>query len=263
MCLCTRGLPMRCGLRGRNSGGLPTQPFDGERPRWYPRGSVREGFIAKPPLPTTYPPCAQSTCSKTLRHGRRSCTQGRRYERRRPDTMGRPAFLAVVTATGYAYRRPDGVCVVPIGCLTAWSILNKSLHKAHKAGRNEAPATMWTAMEGRGNGEFGPKPPFWPHAGVVRGGCAIRRRETPVVCGAQGYQIAKTAGNAGAPAAPAAGFPHLDAWVPAAVPHNPHMRPAGASHRRILPTASLQMINKPPRTAGGGPRRGAPSTRSP
>lgn len=30
---------------------------------------------------------------------------------------GDPAFLAVVTATGYGYRRPDGVAVVPIGTL--------------------------------------------------------------------------------------------------------------------------------------------------
>ncbi|MCL2467209.1 MAG: DUF4143 domain-containing protein [Micrococcales bacterium] len=30
---------------------------------------------------------------------------------------GPPAFLAVVTATGFAYRRPDGVYVLPITCL--------------------------------------------------------------------------------------------------------------------------------------------------
>ena len=29
-----------------------------------------------------------------------------------------PSFMMVLTATGkYAYRRKDGVCVVPIGCL--------------------------------------------------------------------------------------------------------------------------------------------------
>ena len=29
-----------------------------------------------------------------------------------------PAFLMILTGTGdFAYRRPDGVCVVPIGCL--------------------------------------------------------------------------------------------------------------------------------------------------
>lgn len=33
------------------------------------------------------------------------------------DHAGAPAFLAVVTASGYAYRRPDGVLVLPIGCL--------------------------------------------------------------------------------------------------------------------------------------------------
>ncbi len=32
---------------------------------------------------------------------------------------GAPAFLAVVTGWGYAYRRPDGVFVVPIGVLTS------------------------------------------------------------------------------------------------------------------------------------------------
>ena len=34
------------------------------------------------------------------------------------DKMKAPAFLMVLTATGqYAYRRKDGVYVVPIGCL--------------------------------------------------------------------------------------------------------------------------------------------------
>lgn len=32
---------------------------------------------------------------------------------------GPPAFLAVITGWGYAYQRPDGVLVVPIGALTA------------------------------------------------------------------------------------------------------------------------------------------------
>ena len=32
--------------------------------------------------------------------------------------MPAPAFMMVLTAVGpYAYRRPDGVFVVPIGCL--------------------------------------------------------------------------------------------------------------------------------------------------
>ena len=37
----------------------------------------------------------------------------------RVDTakMGEPANLLVVTATGYAYRRPDGVSVAPVGAL--------------------------------------------------------------------------------------------------------------------------------------------------
>ncbi|MEX2619981.1 MAG: DUF4143 domain-containing protein [Egibacteraceae bacterium] len=35
------------------------------------------------------------------------------------DKAGRPRFMAIVTATGrYAYRRPDGVCVVPLTTLT-------------------------------------------------------------------------------------------------------------------------------------------------
>ena len=32
-------------------------------------------------------------------------------------SVGRMAFLAVVTSAGYAYRRPDGVYVVPASCL--------------------------------------------------------------------------------------------------------------------------------------------------
>jgi len=35
------------------------------------------------------------------------------------DRHGEPAFLAVVTGWGYAYRRADGVFVIPIGALTA------------------------------------------------------------------------------------------------------------------------------------------------
>ena len=33
------------------------------------------------------------------------------------DVMGPPSFLAVVIPSGYAYRRDDGVSVVPITCL--------------------------------------------------------------------------------------------------------------------------------------------------
>jgi predicted AAA+ superfamily ATPase len=33
------------------------------------------------------------------------------------DVCGPPAALVVITGTGYAYRRPDGVYVVPIGAL--------------------------------------------------------------------------------------------------------------------------------------------------
>ena len=33
------------------------------------------------------------------------------------DSMNPPSFLAVITGSGYAYRREDGVYVIPIGCL--------------------------------------------------------------------------------------------------------------------------------------------------
>lgn len=33
------------------------------------------------------------------------------------DAMNEPSFLMVLTATEYAYKRPDGVYVVPLGCL--------------------------------------------------------------------------------------------------------------------------------------------------
>lgn len=32
-------------------------------------------------------------------------------------SMNKPSFLAVITGTGYAYRREDGIYVIPIGCL--------------------------------------------------------------------------------------------------------------------------------------------------
>ena len=31
--------------------------------------------------------------------------------------MGKPSFLMVLTGGEYAYRRKDGVLVVPIGCM--------------------------------------------------------------------------------------------------------------------------------------------------
>jgi len=34
-------------------------------------------------------------------------------------TMGKPSFLAIISATEYGYIRDDGVCVIPIGCLKA------------------------------------------------------------------------------------------------------------------------------------------------
>jgi hypothetical protein len=35
------------------------------------------------------------------------------------DRHGAPAVLAVITGWGYAYRRRDGVCVIPVGTLAA------------------------------------------------------------------------------------------------------------------------------------------------
>ncbi|MCU0484278.1 MAG: hypothetical protein MUC54_08440 [Chloroflexi bacterium] len=34
-----------------------------------------------------------------------------------PAHHGRPSALVVLTGWGYGYRRPDGVCVVPLGAL--------------------------------------------------------------------------------------------------------------------------------------------------
>jgi predicted AAA+ superfamily ATPase len=36
-----------------------------------------------------------------------------------PDRHGKPSFMAVITGWGYAYRRTDGVLVIPIGALAA------------------------------------------------------------------------------------------------------------------------------------------------
>ena len=33
------------------------------------------------------------------------------------ESMGSPSFLMVLTGTEFAYRRTDGVVVVPLGCL--------------------------------------------------------------------------------------------------------------------------------------------------
>jgi hypothetical protein len=33
------------------------------------------------------------------------------------DRINEPSFLMIVTGTGYAYKRIDGILVVPIGCL--------------------------------------------------------------------------------------------------------------------------------------------------
>ena len=49
--------------------------------------------------------------------------EGAKYLRRVADKidttkMKNPAFLAVLTATApFAYKRPDGVFVIPVGCL--------------------------------------------------------------------------------------------------------------------------------------------------
>ena len=40
------------------------------------------------------------------------------YDKIDTETMKNPSFMMVITATGnYAYKREDGVFVVPIGCL--------------------------------------------------------------------------------------------------------------------------------------------------
>lgn len=40
------------------------------------------------------------------------------YDKIDTETMKNPSFMMVITATGnYAYKRDDGVFVVPIGCL--------------------------------------------------------------------------------------------------------------------------------------------------
>lgn len=55
------------------------------------------------------------------------------------DKMKQPSFLMVLTGTGnYAYRRPDGVYVVPLGCLERLStnerpvLTGRSLHIVSK-----------------------------------------------------------------------------------------------------------------------------------
>lgn len=40
------------------------------------------------------------------------------YDKIDTETMKNPSFMMFITATGnYAYKREDGVFVVPIGCL--------------------------------------------------------------------------------------------------------------------------------------------------
>ena len=38
-------------------------------------------------------------------------------ERVDTDRCGSPVALAIITATGYGYQRPDGVSVIPVGML--------------------------------------------------------------------------------------------------------------------------------------------------
>jgi predicted AAA+ superfamily ATPase len=38
-------------------------------------------------------------------------------ERIDTEKLGKPAFKMIITSTGYAYKRQDGVIIVPIGCL--------------------------------------------------------------------------------------------------------------------------------------------------
>ncbi len=38
-------------------------------------------------------------------------------ERIDTEKLGKPAFKMIITSTDYAYKRQDGVIIVPIGCL--------------------------------------------------------------------------------------------------------------------------------------------------
>jgi predicted AAA+ superfamily ATPase len=38
-------------------------------------------------------------------------------EQVRSQHAGKPAFMMIITASGFAYQRDDGICIVPIGCL--------------------------------------------------------------------------------------------------------------------------------------------------
>ena len=40
------------------------------------------------------------------------------------EAMGPPSFCAVVVPGGFAYRRRDGVCVIPISCLAPYGRVN-------------------------------------------------------------------------------------------------------------------------------------------
>lgn len=41
-------------------------------------------------------------------------------EKANTDKMNEPSFLMVITGGEFAYKRPDGVSIVPIGCLRDW-----------------------------------------------------------------------------------------------------------------------------------------------
>lgn len=58
-------------------------------------------------------------CDKTATAERLSCSSVHLSDSRDPNTamLARMDLSSVLTSTGYAYKRDDGVIVVPIGCL--------------------------------------------------------------------------------------------------------------------------------------------------
>ena len=47
------------------------------------------------------------------------------------NKMPAPSFMAVIIGVGkYAYRRKDGVYVIPIGCLKDWKIIIRFINSA-------------------------------------------------------------------------------------------------------------------------------------
>ena len=63
------------------------------------------------------------------------------------DAMGTPSFLMILTASGdFAYRRDDGILVVPIGCLKPREKLRASF-RIYPTGRKTLPLRKgWTSI---------------------------------------------------------------------------------------------------------------------